>query len=171
MPHRPASDLTQIVSRERHLPKCRRASRKHGLHAQPSPPVVLVAPRSNAYHLPFRSASVGAGSSSNRQRSIKWECAAARSLSSAVFHLAMNRSGLTGRGVLMVLGPRSIRRRGRIQWTIPLLLASPLQPNPKKRSGKPARLCGAKSVPLLSSAHQALPLSGSLAPDRSEKGT
>src|SRR5947209_1433102 len=28
---RPAPDLTQIVPRERRLPKCRRASRRHGL--------------------------------------------------------------------------------------------------------------------------------------------
>jgi len=52
--------------------------------AQPSPPVALVAPRSNAYQSPVGSASVGADSSNKRQRSMEWECAAPRSLSSAV---------------------------------------------------------------------------------------
>src|ERR1700730_16918309 len=72
-------------------PKCPRFQTS----AQPSPPVVLVAPRSNAYHSPLGSASVGLGSSNIRHRSMKCDCAADRSLRSAAFHLAINCSGIT----------------------------------------------------------------------------
>jgi hypothetical protein len=57
--------------------------------AQPSPPVVFVAPSSKAYHSPFGSASVGVSSPRTSQRSRKCECAAARSVRSAERHSAM----------------------------------------------------------------------------------
>ena len=63
--------------------------------AQPSPPPVFLAPRSNLYQVPSGSASVGVGSFSNRQRSLKCDCDADRSLSVEAFHLAMNSSGVT----------------------------------------------------------------------------
>ena len=62
--------------------------------AQPSPPLVFIAPFSKAYRSPFGSASLGVGSSSRRHRSMKWDCAAARSVSSTFFHLAMNSLGV-----------------------------------------------------------------------------
>jgi hypothetical protein len=54
--------------------------------AQPSPPVLLVAPRSKQYHSPLGWASVGFRSSSSSHRSLKCDCAAARSFRSAAFH-------------------------------------------------------------------------------------
>ena len=62
--------------------------------AQPSPPVSLRAPRSKQYQSPAMSASVGDGSPSKRQRSLKCDCAAERSFSSDARHLAMNSLGV-----------------------------------------------------------------------------
>ena len=62
--------------------------------AQPSPPVSFRAPRSKQYHSPAGSASVGVGSPSSRQRSMKCDCAAERSFNSDARHLAMNSPGV-----------------------------------------------------------------------------
>ena len=62
--------------------------------AQPSPPVSFLAPRSKQYHSPVGSASVGLGSPSSRQRSLKCDCAAERSFNSDACHFAMNSLGV-----------------------------------------------------------------------------
>ena len=62
--------------------------------AQPSPPVSFLAPRSKQYDSPVESASVGVGSPSSRQRSLKCDCDAERSFNSDARHLAMNAPGV-----------------------------------------------------------------------------
>src|SRR3546814_10140727 len=70
---------------------------KHPLRqtsAQPSPPVVLVAPFSKANHSPLGSAAMGSSTPSKAQRSLKWLWEAERSLSSTWRHLLRNSCGV-----------------------------------------------------------------------------
>ena len=62
--------------------------------AKPSPPCSFSAPFSKAYQVPSGSASVGAGSPRTRHRSMKWDCAAARSEVEMPRHLAANSPGV-----------------------------------------------------------------------------
>jgi hypothetical protein len=89
--------------------------------AKPSPPPCLAAPFSKQKLSPVGSAAAGVGWSKTRQRSRKCSCAAERSFSSTLRHLAMNSAWVTLFSLLASWALLSFLQRGgwpKLVWTL-----------------------------------------------------